>query len=197
VKTVHARAPGSGKTEKARDLYPFEAMSFPVIDLQELVGQDWDAGTADFPEEIQRLLVIPTYSGSGSSKQPERRIGRAFFWSPTAAQMYVVEADWREIHEVVASGKAAERPVFNADGTRRMRKTAKRMLPVNQQDLPGERKGHILHMRPHAADADVKVPVPGGEVTAQCFWLNKDFIHTLLLASRSADLAAEAGITVA
>ena len=191
VKTVHARPLGA--KGRGTPLQPFEAMSFPAVDFEELLDEEWSQNVGIL-EQLQRLLIIPTHSGGGKTAQGRRIIGRAFLWSPTTAQSDQIEREWNEIVSTVRSGGAAEKQVYNADGSRKLRKTSKRRIPWVTNDLPGDGEGGIIHMRPHGQDADDKVAVPGGRVTRQSFWLNRSFTRRLLAANLGTDAVSD-GIT--
>lgn len=53
--------------------------------------------------KLQRVLWVPV-EAVPRMPLPERRIGRAFLWSPTPSQARVLEADWEDLREVIARG---------------------------------------------------------------------------------------------
>jgi DNA mismatch repair protein MutH len=161
------------------DGWPFESVSFPAVDLEELAGQDFEGvedrdGTplkerSELIDQLQRVLFVITYSPQRNDPQRERRLGRAFFWSPSREQWDTIRTDWERIRDEVREGKAAyDRPV----GDHRRRN--------------GLTKGEILHMRPHGRDSNDRVRDPKGNlVTRQGYWLNKEFVYGLVQENHS------------
>lgn len=168
VKTLHLRN---------RDGLPFESVSFPVVDLRELVEQDWEGvdledGTvvkegSDLVDQLQRILFVPTYSDRRDDPQKERRLGRAFFWSPSSDELGIIKEEWEMFREEVREGRAAyDRPCGERGRTNR---------------LTHSRQTRILHMRPHGRNACDEYEDPrGNRVTKQCFWLNAAFVWQLV-----------------
>ena len=165
VKTLHLRS---------ADGLPFEAVSFPAVNLQELADQSFDGeeledGTVlrercELIDQLTRILFVVTYSPEHDDKQEQRYLGKAFFWSPTPQQWKTIQGDWERIRDQVREGKAA----YDKPCTERGR--------ANQLT-----KGVILHMRPHGRVAcDEDVDPKGQRVTKQSYWLNKSFVYQLV-----------------
>ncbi len=168
VKTIHLRT---------RDGRPFESVSFPVVNLLELVNQDWE-GTelteegpvserCDLIDQVGRILFVPTYSDYKGDPQGERVLGRPFFWSPTIKQLSTIEKEWRLFQTEVAEGKA----MYDQPCTERGRKNS----------LTHSKDTQIIHMRPHGRVAcDEYLDPLGNRVTKQSFWLNAAFVWELV-----------------
>jgi DNA mismatch repair protein MutH len=154
--------------------WPFEAVSFPAVDLQDLVEQDFEGvededGTvvkerSELIDQLQRILFVVTYSPRKNDPQQARRLGSAFFWSPTREQWATIRADWEGIRDAVGEGMAAY------DGPRGERGRRNQLA-----------KGEILHMRPHGRDSSDEVRDPKGNLlTKQAYWLNQEFVYRLV-----------------
>ena len=165
VKTIHLRS---------RDGFPFEAVSFPAVDLRDLADQTFEGveledGTviherSELIDQLSRILFVVTYSPNRNDAQETRCLGRTFFWSPTPDQWRTIQSDWEWIRDQVREGRAA----YDKPCTERGRKN--RMTP-----------GTILHLRPHARVAcDEDVDPRGQRVTKQSYWLNKSFVYQLV-----------------
>lgn len=167
---------------RIQDGYPFEAVSFPVVNLQELSNQEWEGVESadgeivkegsDLLEQLHLILFVPTFSGHRNEPQAQRLLGKPFFWQPTCDQLKTIEAEWTMYREEVGQGKA----VYIVREGKRTRHN--RLTPASGTK--------IIHMRPHGRDSkDVYLDPKGNEVTKQCFWLNKDFIWELVKQNRA------------
>lgn len=145
---------------RSSDQTPFEAVSFPTVDLVELAAQRWEE--SDLAGQLHRLLFVPTYSPDKETPPMDRRLGRAFFWSPSLQELSVIEREWTMFRDEVAAGAAVYQ--VGPDGRRR-----NSLTPASETE--------IIHMRPHGRNARDEYQDPlGNMVTKQCFWLNKTFI---------------------
>lgn len=146
-----------------RTLHPFEAVSFPAMRLQDLADEEWE--DSDLAEMVQYLLFLPTLAPNRKTPQTERVLARPFFWTPTGPEWEVLEQEWTMFQREVRQGGAT----YEKDGQGKRRSG---LTPASSTKM--------LHMRPHARDAeDVDVDPLGNVVTKQCFWLNKGFIARL------------------
>jgi DNA mismatch repair endonuclease MutH len=162
---------------RMQDGYPFEAVSFPVVDLQELVKQGWEGEESadgevmvegsDLIGQVHLILFVPTYSERRKTSQSSRILGKPFFWSPAPEQIDIIEREWKMYQKEVAEGKAR---YFVPEGRKGRRNS---LTPASRTK--------VIHMRPHGRNAKDVYPDPlGNLVTKQCFWLNKEFVWKLV-----------------
>lgn len=166
---------------RERNGWPYEAVSFPVVDLCELIEQEWEPrivedGTgnevatipgSELSEQLQRILFVPTFAAKRKTRQLDRILGKAFFWSPSEVELAGIKAEWEGYQREVSQGKAAYRRVAG----KRQR----------ENDLTKPRPKGFIHMRPHGRNAKDSYKDPKGNwVTKQCFWLNKGFVYRIL-----------------
>ena len=166
---------------RSSDGYPFEAVSLPVMDLEEFASEEWegkvvvddtDREIGDVPEsrlarDLRRILFVPTYSPVRSTPQLDRVLGRPFFWSPSETELQGIRSEWESYQREVREGKAA---YLSVPGKNQRMNSLTRPKP----------EGYI-HMRPHAQDSrDVYKHGPFAGITKYCFWLNKEFVYRLV-----------------
>ena len=161
------------------DGWPFEAVSFPAVNLRELVEQEWegvereDGSTAkegsQLRDQLRFLLFVPTFTQHAGVPQELRVLGRPFLWSPSEEEWATIRREWERYREEVAEGKARYQLAGNGISRR--------------NDLTKASQTTIIHMRPHGLDAnDVDLDPMGNRVTKQCFWLNQRFIQKIVRA---------------
>jgi len=159
------------KTIKVRrnDNYPFEAVSFQTMKLQEFIDEKWEVST--FKEYINKILFIPVYSDTKDSTLQEKYMGKAFFWSPSIEEETIIEREWNQYKFEVTNGQCKiHKVIINS------KKGFKEV-----SELSKESETSIIHMRPHGRDSkDRDEDTFGNSIVKQCFWLNKSFIQKLL-----------------
>jgi len=159
------------KTIKVRrnDNYPFEAISFQTMKLQELIEENWKEST--FKEYINKILFVPVYSDNKDSTLEEKYIGKSFFWSPSREEENSISKEWEQYKDEVLNGQCKVHKV-----TVKSKKGFKEV-----SELSKESETLIIHMRPHGRDSnDRDEDSLGNSIVKQCFWLNKNFIQKLL-----------------
>ena len=164
-----------------QDGWPYEAVSFPVVDLCELIEQQWEPRIiedetgmevatipgSELSGQLQRILFVPTFASKRKTPQLNRKLGKAFFWSPSEAELKGIRAEWESYQREVKQGKAVYHRI---PGKKR-----------RENYLTKPRPEGFIHMRPHGRNAkDVYKDPKGKWVTKQCFWLNKDFVYRIL-----------------
>jgi DNA mismatch repair protein MutH len=175
---------------RLQDGYPFEAVSFPVVDLQELAKQGWEGEEgedgevvvegSDLIDQVHLILFVPTYSEHRKTSQSRRVLGRPFFWSPAPEQFDIIQREWKMYQKEVVEGKAR---YFVPEGRKGRR-----------NGLTPASRTKIIHMRPHGRNANDVYPDPRGNlVTKQCFWLNKEFVWKLVRENGAFPLPTEPG----
>ena len=135
---------------------PYEAMSFPAFRYRELVSEEW--ADSELLSRLNRLLVVPLVGAVKATPFEECVLGRPFFWSPSATQLMGIEREWQMFHDEIASGQALS------------------LTPAS--------KTRYVHVRPKGRDGTDTDLAPGvGPVVKKCFWLNKDFVRSIVEAS--------------
>lgn len=153
------------------DNMPWEAVSFPTFKLKELAVEEWDE--ADIREYLECILFVPVYRDerTGDAIQ-ERIIGKAFFWSPSAKEWATIYDEWLMYRNEVKTGKAKITKIKNGESYKEV------------TGLTKESQTNIIHIRPHGKDRkDRDIDPLGNSVVKQSFWLNKHFVHKLILNS--------------
>ncbi len=165
------------------DLYPWEAVSFPAMKLQEFANEEWEE--SDFLDQVDRILFLPLYSDSRNGGKQDRVLGKPFFWSPTPLELSRIRNEWGMYRSDVKAGKAAYRALRSSSGAP-LRDSRGRLRRENQ--LKSMEETEFIHMRPHAKDStDMDTDPIGNRLTKQCLWLNKRYLQMILKESRSAD----------
>lgn len=131
---------------------PFEGVPFPAMVLRTLAEEDWE--DSQLAEHVDRIIFVPTYSKTGALEEPHK-LGKAFMWQPTQQDWAIIEDEWTTFRDHV--------------------------LKCDMDHMPTAKATKRIHMRPHGrTGADIDVDPCGNVVTKQCFWLNQDFVQTLL-----------------
>ncbi len=116
-----------------RDERPRESTHVCTVAFGELLGQRWADSTVR--RKLARVLWLPI-EAAPAVPLSARRIGAARLWSPTPDEERVLEADWEEHMELIATGRPDE-----IDG----------------------RLGTYLQVRPKAANRDALVDASDAE----------------------------------
>ncbi|HEV2520008.1 MAG TPA: MutH/Sau3AI family endonuclease [Thermoplasmata archaeon] len=168
VKTLHLRE---------RDGWPFEAVSFPAVNLRELAVEDFEGiedeegapvkERSELADQLERIFFITTHSPGREDPQEKRRLGKTFFWSATPEQWRIIRKEWEMFRDEVAEGRAAyDRPCTELG---------------RSNSLTHSSDTKLIHMRPHARVAcDEDTDPRENKVTRQSFWLNQAFIYSLI-----------------
>ncbi len=154
--------------------YPFEAISFATMKLQEFVNEEWEDST--FREYLHKILIVPIYSRSKESTLDEKYMAKTFFWSPSISEEALIQKEWSCYQDEVLSGKCE------------VKKVAMNSLKGYKEvsALSKESQTLAIHMRPHGRDStDRDIDTLGNSIVKQSFWLNKRFIQKLLEENNS------------
>jgi hypothetical protein len=154
VKTIQCRA---------KDLMPFEAISFPHQGIGDLIEEE-RFDQSEFYSYLQGFLMIPIYKID--KQDPNPIIGKAFIYYPEKETILKIQTEWEGFRDRAKNLSITKIPANNKNGFYR------------ESNLPA--KTEIIHMRPHGRDAmdlDTTAPL---EITKHCFWFNKGFIQELL-----------------
>jgi len=150
-----------------KESMPIEGVSFSTMKLQEFEEESYDASV--LKSYLEKILFIPVYHYG--KELNEKRLGKAFFWVPSKEQEHVIQQEWQMYQKEVQSGRCRVEKVVN--------KSKRGYKEVSQ--LSKESQTQIIHMRPHARDAnDRDSDSHGNSIVKQCFWLNKKFLQKLI-----------------
>ena len=142
---------------------PFEAMSFPAMDLAELVEEEWEE--SELRADLDCLLMVPIVGDDKKQPYMERRLGRPFFWVPTPEEEQGIEKEWRQFRSEVLAGHAAYQR------TKRGRSSK----------LTRGSETEFIHMRTKGRDGRDDGRDQSGRSTQKlCFWLNQRFVERIL-----------------
>ena len=138
---------------------PWEATSFPAIDIAELTE------TKSFEdhfmsEEVSAILFVPTIRESRKVPWTEVRFGKPVLWQPSDGEWRIMEEEWRMHRDLLRIEDGAN-------------------------EIPKAKETRIFHLRPKARNNTVRDIGPWGDITRQCFWLNQDFVQSILNQKRS------------
>ncbi len=80
---------------------PKESTFVCSISLSAMADTDWEASTV--LKKLSKVLFVPV---EAASKTPlrDRRVGRAYCWSPNAEEQQRMRADWERLADMIASG---------------------------------------------------------------------------------------------
>lgn len=138
---------------KPRDGRPYESMSFPAFDLEELPKEDW--GRSALRTHLGRLLIVVLYAPEKDTPMSAAKLGTSFFWSPSEQDLARIRSEWEMFRERIAAGQTLR--------------------------LPGEATTAVIHVRTHGRDShDVASAPMVGKVPKRSFWLNKEFVARLI-----------------
>lgn len=136
----------------ADDSRPFEGIPFPAMVLRTFSEEEWE--DSQLAEHVDRIIFVPTFSKTGALDEPHQ-LGRAFLWQPTREDWGIIEDEWTTFQGYVRR--------------------------CDMESMPTGKATRRIHMRPHGRTAaDIDVDPCGHVVTKQCFWLNQDFVQSIL-----------------
>ncbi len=137
----------------------WEATSFPAIDIAELT----ETKTFEdhfMSEEVSAILFVPTIRESRKVPWTEVRFGKPVLWQPSDSEWRIMEEEWRMHRDILRIENGAN-------------------------EIPKAKETRIFHLRPKAKNNTVRDIGPWGDITRQCFWLNQDFVQSILNRKRS------------
>lgn len=135
-----------------------EHMSFEAIDYIELMNEDNWYDSRFYELVTQRFLFV-IYRKQTDDDKDDYRLEKAFFWTMPPYAIKEAELFWLNIKKNVANND------FN---------------PQSYYKISDHK---IFHYRPHGKDASDLTPNPnGGMVQKYGYWINKDFIETIIAA---------------
>lgn len=135
---------------------PWESMSFPAFRYRELADEDWE--DSDLLSRLNRLFIIPLVRDEEDTPFAEHRLGRPFFWSPTADELEEIEREWTLFRDEIRIGHA--------------------------DDLPKPKTTKYIHVRTKGRNSLDKDDAPVvGLVPKKAFWLNASYVSLIVTQS--------------
>jgi len=132
---------------------PFESMSFPAFRNHELSEENWARAT--LRRYLRRLLVLRVTAPVRETPQGRSVFTGLRFWSPDEDQLSGIGTEWEMFRSMISGGQARR--------------------------IPAESSTRFIHLRPKARDKDDVEPAPSsGFVVRKSFWLNRDFVSTII-----------------
>jgi len=83
-------------------LKPKETTYICVVPLLNHTGLQWQDSCVY--KKLKRVLWMPI-EADPDVELGERKVGRAFFWSPTADEIDILQSDWEEFMELISLGQ--------------------------------------------------------------------------------------------
>jgi DNA mismatch repair protein MutH len=152
------------------DMYPWQAVSFPALKVPEFTKENWENST--LLTQINKILFIPFSSNKRNSKAEHRKLEQPFFWTPSIEEIQQIKSEWL-MYQTQASKKLN---IFKKPG--KYKKGYKEIIT----NLSKASETEIIHIRPHGRDSDDRDEDNfGTSIIKQSFWLNKEFLHKLLV----------------
>lgn len=138
-----------------------EHMSFPTFKYKEIIKEDWyNSNLRNLFEEQKYLFVVFRYDENNVL-----RLDKIMLWNmPINILDTYVKDTWEETIRVIKEGVKIE-----VKGKK------------TYDNLPGPKFNAICHTRPHAANSDDTYELPDGRrLVKKCFWLDKDYILSIV-----------------
>lgn len=137
-----------------------ESMSFPTFQFTEIIKENWDGSEfRNYIEPVKFLFVIFRENTNG-----EYVFEKAAFWNMPSDDLEEVRRVWERTVQIIKDGVQ-----INFDGK------------VYRNNLPKQSESNVAHVRPHARDMNDTYPLPDGRsMPKQCFWLNRQYIESVI-----------------
>lgn len=142
---------------------PFEAMSFPTMDLAALVEEEWEE--SELRSDLDCLLIVPIVGDDKKQPYMKRRLGRPFFWVPTPEEERGIANEWRQFRDEVREGRAQYRRTARGRSSRLTRASSTEFIHMRTKGRDGRDDGRDQRGKP---------------TQKLCFWLNQRFVERLL-----------------
>lgn len=138
-----------------------ESMSFPTFKFKEIINEEWESSSLrEMIEPAKFMFVIFEENNDG-----EYVFKRVKFWNMPAQDLDEVHRVWDRTVEIIKDGVQ-----LTYDGR------------ITRNNLPKQSESNVAHVRPHAKDSNDVYPLPDGRVMPkQCFWLNREYVESIIL----------------
>lgn len=162
VKTIRVQSNGSIK----------ESMSFPYFEFNDIFIQDWeDSDLRNMFASTKYMFVI------FREREGELYFDGIKFWHMKETDLdEIVRPVFERLKEIITTGNIVSNVAKNSAGKL-----------IRHTNFPGMSENPMVHVRPHARDANdtCDLPVPdrltGAKTfTKQCFWLNSSYIEKII-----------------
>ncbi len=80
---------------------PKESTFVCSISLSSMADTDWEGSTV--LKKLSKVLFVPVEAAS-ETPLCDRRVGRAYLWTPNADEQRLMRADWERLAEMIAAG---------------------------------------------------------------------------------------------
>jgi DNA mismatch repair protein MutH len=80
---------------------PKESTFVCSISLASMADTDWEGSTV--LKKLSKVLFVPVEAASETPLR-DRRVGRAYLWTPNADEQRLMRADWERLAEMIAAG---------------------------------------------------------------------------------------------
>ena len=139
---------------------PKESTFVASISLSAMADTDWEQSVVF--KKLSKVLFVPVEAASETPLR-DRRIGRAYLWTPTEDELAALRADWERLAEMIARGDV--------------------------EQITGH-LGEVLQVRPKAATGSVRRRAPDEEGAVQWtlprgFYLRPTFTGAVLQRLRA------------
>ena len=139
---------------------PKESTFVASISLSAMADTDWEQSVVF--KKLSKVLFVPVEAAS-ETPLPQRRVGRAYLWTPTDEERARLRSDWERLAEIIARGEVEE--------------------------ITGH-LGEVLQVRPKAATGSVRRRAPDEEGAVQWtlprgFYLRPAFTGAVLARLRA------------
>jgi len=152
--------PVNPKTQNLR-----ESVSFPHQTLKHILDETCFEESQLF-NYLSEILFVPVYRGA-SSKDPNAKLGRACFWTPSTEELRGISDEWERARDCISQLK-----VWKSNCGK-----------YNENNLLKSSDSKYIHMRPHAKNSLDTEKSVGKEITKQSFWLNSKFVSEIIMNS--------------
>lgn len=162
VKTIRVRENGTIK----------ESMSFPYFEFNDIFIQDWD------DSDLRNMFASTKYMFViFKEKKGKLYFERIKFWHMKESDLdQFVKPVFEKLKTIISTGAIVSYVTRNSAGKL-----------IRHTNFPGMSDNPMVHVRPHARDAedtcDLPVPDKLTGVTAftkQCFWLNSSYVAKII-----------------
>lgn len=153
-----------------------ESMSFPTFKFKEIIKQEWE--DSDFYYTLNNTRFMFIIFQKTDDLEENSYLKNVFFWSMPENDIEEARKCWEQTKKAISKGV-----VFEPKST------------GFSNNLPGQSDNKVAHVRPHASKSYYKFgnsfeqgnPKDGDELpdgrwmTKQCFWLNKNYIKSIII----------------
>lgn len=152
-----------------------ESMSFPTFKFKDIIKQEWEE--SDFYNTLSSTRFMFIVFQKTDDSEENSYLKNIFFWNMPETDVEEARKCWEKTKQIITNGV-----IFEPTST------------GFSNNLPGQSENNVAHVRPHASKSYYKFgnsfeqgnPKDGDELpdgrwmTKQCFWLNRDYIKSII-----------------